>query len=458
MAAPRSIPTVPGSLPLIGHMAALLRDPLGFLRTLPAHGDLVRLRLGPVDAVLVCDPDLILQVLRDDRTFDKGGPVFARLGEAVGDGLATCPHSRHRRQRRLVQPAFHPGRLPGYAEVMTGRIDAVTGSWRDGQILDVLPEMMTISVETTTAMIYSDALPGPVRRATLEDIGTVLAGAFRRMLTPPPLDRLPTPANRRYHRAIADLRATLGGVVDDRRGDDADRGDLLSALLASRDPGGGRGLTDEEIVDQAMTFLIAGTETTAAVLAWTMHLMAGHPDIEDRLHAEVDDVLGDRPATHAVLPELGMTGQIISETLRLLPPAWLFTRTATADTRLGLAGIPKGTTMLCSPYVIHHRADLYPHPERFDPDRWSPERRTALPRGGFLPFGAGARKCIGDRFGLTEATLALATIAARWRLEPLPGQDDARVALAATLRPRELRMRAAARTARPESRPPGRRA
>jgi len=451
MKALSSIPAAPQMLPLLGHLVPLARDPLGFLESLPASGDLVRVRLGPAQAVVICNPDLTREVLRHDRTFDKGGPLYHRIREVLGDGVGTCPHREHRRQRRLLQPAFHPARLPDYAQVMTAQISAVTGSWRDGQSVDVLAEMMTITSTTLAATMFADALPPPVLRQALDDLTTLLAGIYRRMLIPPPLDRLPTPGNRRYHQARTRLRQTLTELITRRRASNTDRNDLLSALLSARDSdreGGSQGLSDTEIADQAVTFFAAGAESTATAVAWALHLLTQHPGIYDRLHTEADTVLAGHPATHADLPRLDLTHRVITETLRLWPPAWMFTRTVTADTRLGEHHLPAGTTIVYSPYLLHRHPGLYERPDRFDPDRWLPDRAQSIHRDAFIPFGGGARKCIGDTFALTEATLALATITTRWHLHPLPDQQ-VRPAPVATLRPKNLRLRARSRTPGP---------
>jgi pentalenene oxygenase len=440
------IPTAQRAVPLLGHILRLARDPLVFLKSLPQQGDLVRVRLGPFTAVVVCDPDLTWQVLLDDRVFDKGGLFFDRVAEVGGDGLLTSPRSRHRRQRRLMQPAFHQYRLPSYAQIMTEQIAAVTNSWRDGQSLDVLEEMSTITTRILAATMFSNALSPETVRQVCEDFSTAVTGLYRRMLTPPPLDRLPTPGRRRYYQARARLLNTVQGVIADRRVSGADHGDLLSALLAARDPDSdGDGLTDSELVDQVVTVFGAGVETNASALAWALHLLAQHRDVNDRLQAEVDTVLAGRAAVYADLPKLELTRRIITETLRVWPPAWILTRVTTVDTHLGDHLVPAGTNVVYSAYLIHHRPDVYTDADRFDPDRWLPERAKAIPRDAFIPFGFGARKCIGDAFGLTEATLALATIVTRYDLEPVPGQH-VRPAPGGTLRPHGLRMRVTART------------
>lgn len=437
-----SIPTAPGALPIIGHTPSLLRDPLKFLTSLPAYGDLVRIGVGPVPVVMVCDPSLTEHVLRHDRVFDKGGRFFERGREVIGNGLITCPYSAHRRQRRLLQPAFGRDRMPGYAEVMTRQITALTDSWRDGQTLDINAETKTLTSTVTTIALFGVTLPDSIVRQAIDDFTTVIGGTWRRILMPALLDRLPAPGNRALSRARTRLRYTLEMIITDRRRDTTDHDDLLSALLAARDTDG-CGLADAEVADQIITFFVAGTETTAAALAWALYLLDRHPDIADRLRAEVDTVLAGRPARHADLLHLELTGRIITETLRLYPPGWFLTRIVGEDTELGGHTLRAGTTIAYSPYLIHHRPDLYSDPERFDPDRWHPDRAQPS-RAAVIPFGAGAHKCIGDVFAVTEATLALATITSRWQLHTLPGHDI-RIARSAILNPCGLRMRATTR-------------
>jgi len=445
MNAPCEIPMAPRALPVLGNIG-LLRDPGAFLTGLPALGQLVRIRLGPATAIAVCDPEMTRQVMVDDRTFDKGGPFFDRAREIISNGLPTCMHDEHRRQRRLVQPAFHHTRLPGYGRMIAAQIAATTQAWRDGEVVDVLADTQGFAARTLAVTMFSDELsPSEVRQIT-QDVTNIAKGTFWRMLIPP-LRRLPTPGNVRFYRTLARLRAVTSRLVAERRASGADSGDLLSALLAARDPeDASQGLSDDEIYDQVGTFLLAGIDTTGNLVAWALHLLAAHPDIEDRLHAELDTVLGGGDvATYDDLPRLELTGRIITETLRLYSPSWLLTRTVTRATRLANHAIPVGTTVVVSPYFLHYRADLFDRPDEFDPDRWLPARAAAVPRDAYIPFGAGARQCIGNQFGLVEGVLALATIAARWRLRPLPGQR-VRPSLAGSVRPRSLRMRAVART------------
>ncbi|MFH8383345.1 cytochrome P450 [Kitasatospora sp. NPDC018058] len=411
--------TAPGALPLLGHAPAFVRRPFDFVAGLAAHGDLVKVRLGPLDAYVVCHPDLVRRLLTEDRTYDKGGIIIDKVREAFGNGLATCPAADHRRQRRMLQPAFHRDRLPGYAAMMAEEIAGTTARWRDGDVIDVPAAMYRLTTAVTARCLFA----AHERAGSLpvhECMNVVTRGVARRMMMPlPGADRIPTPGNRRFQRAQRGLKEITRRLIADYRAAGTDHQDLLSTLLSTRDEHG-RGLSDGEIHDQVVTFLLAGMETTAATLSWTWTLLAANPAARDRLNAELDTVLDGRPARHEDLPALPLTSRIISETLRLYPPAWILSRTVAADTELGGHPLPAGTTVLYSPYLLHRRADLFPCPDRFDPDRWLTTARPAP--GTYTPFGLGARRCIGDTFGTTEAALALATIAGRWTVTPTPRQ------------------------------------
>ncbi|WP_238815895.1 cytochrome P450 [Nocardia brasiliensis] len=438
-----TIPAVPVGLPLIGHLTELRR--LGpFLASLPAHGSLVRLRFGVSSVVVVCDPALTEQLLRDDRTFDKGGPLYEQGRALLGGGLALCPYEQHRRLRRLVQPAFHRQRIPGYMAAKTDIVASVIGGWHDGQTIDVAAEMRTIIAKGFLAAVFPAGMHSATKDRILADLDTVLGGLLRRMILPPWLDRLALPWHRRDARATARLHEVIYAAIDARRGSTTDHADLLTALLNARDPASNKPqLSDRQIVETILGLLLGGMDTTAAALSWTWFTLAEHPDIRRRVHAEIDGVLQGRHATYADLPRLELTARVVTEVLRIWPPSWLVTRVATMDTQLGEYSIPAGTNLVYSPYIIHHRADQYADPDLFDPDRWLPGH--AIPRYAFLPFGAGGRKCIGETLATPDTILTLATIATRWRLERI---SDCRVRpkVGAFSGPRRLKMRVVART------------
>lgn len=412
----------PGALPLLGHALHMGRNPLRFLSSLPQRADLVELRIGRNRAFLPCHPELVQQVLLNTRVFDTGGPVKEKARPILGNGLITSDWADHRRQRRLVQPAFHPARIATYAQVMHEEVQAQVGRWRAGQVVDVSEVTQALTARITArALFATDIAPNAV--AVIQHcLPVIVRGAYRNAVDPTGLlAKLPTAANREFTRALDDMHRLIDGIVAAYRTSDDDRGDLLSALLAAEDPQSGGKLSDQEIHDQVMTLLLAGIETTASALTWALHLLAQNPEAESRLHAEVDEVLGSRSPAYADLPALGYTQRVFTETLRLFPPAWLYSRTTTAAIELAGRELQPGDDIMISPYVLHRMPSLFARPEHFDPDRWLPGRAKDVARGAYLPFGAGSRKCIGDVFGVTEATLALAAIASRWRLRPLPG-------------------------------------
>ncbi|MFE4449271.1 cytochrome P450 [Streptomyces sp. NPDC056796] len=441
-----SVPLAPQGLPLLGHALPLLRDPLAFIMSLSEYRTMVRVRLGPTSAVMVCDPALTRQVFLNDRVYDKGGPIYDRIREVIGDGLSTCSYTLHRRQRRLCQPSFHPTRLPGYGAVFAKAAGLKADSWKDGDVLDITQEMMTLTTRATMQTMFSGALPEETMRRALADTAVIVSAFFRRMMTPALLRQVPTPQKRRYDQARTRLADTIAQIIAERRADPTDHADLLSALVGAVDEeseDGRKQLSDAELADEALTFFLGGMETTAITLAWALHLLATNPDVQHRLQAETDEVLNGEELDPAHLPSLGLAGRVVTETLRLYPPAWMMTRTLREDAELGGVQLKGGSTLVLSPYLLHRRPDLYTEPDRFDPDRWldaQPDRAT------YIPFGAGPRKCIGDQFALTEAILALTAIVARWQLSPV-GEQPFRPKVETSLSSRGLNLRLSERRA-----------
>ncbi|MFF5563137.1 cytochrome P450 [Streptomyces sp. NPDC012623] len=435
-----SVPLAPRALPLLGHALPLLRDPLAFIMSLSGYRELVRVRLGPSSAVMVCDPDLTRQVFLNDRVFDKGGPIYDRIREVIGDGLSTCSYPLHRRQRRLCQPSFHPTRMPGYGAVFARAAELKAASWRDGDVLDITQEMMTLTTRATMQTMFSGALPAETMRRSLADTAVIVSAFFRRMMTPGVLRQLPTPQKRRYDRARNRLSATIAEIIAERRADPTDHADLLSTLVAAVDEeseAGRQQLSDAELADEALTFFLGGMETTAITLAWALHLLATNPDVQHRLQVETDNVLAGEKLDPAHLPSLGLASRVVTETLRLYPPAWMMTRRLRQDAELGGVRLKSGSTIVLSPYLLHRRPDLYNEPDRFDPDRWLDGQPD---RAAYIPFGAGARKCIGDQFALIEAILALTAVVTRWELTPV-GDEPFRPKVETSLSSRGLNLR-----------------
>ncbi|WP_171076246.1 cytochrome P450 [Streptomyces sp. YIM 121038] len=445
--------TAPGVLPLLGHAPYFVYDALGFLESLPTHGDLVRIKLGPIRAYVPCHPALLREILNNDQVFDKGGPFYDRVREIAGNGLASCPHADHRGMRRMLQPAFSRRRTAEYGTFMEQEISALTKSWEEGSVIDALPTFYGIAVRTVARSLFATNIGDNTVEDIRQSYEIAFGNVFARMLMPKVLARFPLPVNRRFQQANAQLTMTVNAIMAQYKRSPVEHQDILSTLLAARTEDGAA-LTGDQIRDQVVTLIAGGSETTAATLSWACYLLTQHPAAEKRLHRETDSVLADRPARWEDLAQLPYTTRIITETLRLYPPGWFLTRTTTRPVTLAGTTLPTGTTVVFSPYVLHRNAAVFDNPRTFDPDRWLPERAATLPRGAFATFGHGARKCIGDNYAMAEAILMLATLAGRWRWEIAPGADPRPQRLTTFLRPRRTLLKLHARTVTTEENTP----
>jgi pentalenene oxygenase len=330
---------------------------------------------------------------------------------------------------------------------MTEQIHAAVASWREGQVLDVIAEMGALAGRVLVATMFSSSIPERTLLEITADSNELIRGIMVDATTPALLRGLPTPGNRRYRRAVARLRQTMLALVAERRAEGAAgtrRGDVLSALLARTEDEEDR-LTEAELVDQLVFLMVAGTESTAQTVAWALLELSRRPEVEAALHAEADEVLAGRPATFDDIARLELTGRIITEVLRFYSPSWIFTRQTSIETELGGHRIPAGTDVIYSPYLIDRTPLAHEQPRSFDPDRWRPDRAARMPREGYIPFGTGARKCIGDQYSMVEATLVLATIAARWRLAAVPGNRIRPSGRSIAVAPHGLKLRVTAR-------------
>ncbi|MGW5721029.1 cytochrome P450 [Amycolatopsis sp. NPDC003865] len=430
---------VPGRWPVLGHTVPLLRDPLKLFTSLPAHGDVVELRLGPLPVHVVTTPELAWRVLATDaEKFDKG-LVFDKMRPLFGDGLATSNGELNRRQRRLVMPAFGRTRIAGYADTtITKLADELASSWRPGEVVQFDKRMQDLVLTIAGQTLFSTALGDEALSEIRRSIPIMLKYVLIRAFSPKFVEKLPIPANRQFDAAAARLREVIGETVITARKEGADHGDLLSMLLLARDEDTGEGMSDRQVHDEVITILTTGAETTAVALAWFFHELGQHPEVERRFHAEVDEVLGGRPARFEDLPDLVYTHQIVNEIVRRTPPLILMRR-AREDVELGGVTIPAGGEVAVSQHTLHRDPRWFPDPDRFDPDRWTPGETAELPKGAYIPFGAGARLCPGHVFAPTEIGIVAATIGARWRLVPVPGKK-VRAQLKATMQPNRLPM------------------
>lgn len=414
------------------------RDPLAFfLGIAREHGDVARFRVAGQWVYMLNDPELIKEALvGQNKHFVKGG-ALKRSKFLMGEGLLTSEGDHHLRQRRLVQPAFHRARIGAYADVMAAYAQRVGDRWADGQELDLAHEMMHLTLAIAGKTLFDADVEGEATE--IEDIVNALLAIFG-VVTLPGSEiwrRIPTTRNRRAQRAIERLDAIVHRMIADRRAAGAsDRGDLLSMLIMSQDTeGDGGGMTDKQVRDEAVTLLLAGHETTANALNWLFWQVARHPEVESKLHAELDAVLGGRLPTMADLKSLPYTEKVITESLRLYPPGWAIARLAAQPVTIGRVKVPQGALVFMSPYVMHRNPRFYPDAERFDPDRWTPEFKSGLPKFAYFPFSGGARGCIGEPFAWMEAMIIVATLAQRWRIRPVEGHPVVPEPLV-TLRPK----------------------
>jgi len=413
------------------------RDPLAFFSNLAReYGDLAYLRMGGEHLFVASNPADIKDVLvTHNQNFHKSRGL-ERVKILLGEGLLTSEDAFHLRQRRLMQPAFHRDRIAAYAATMVAYADRVRNGWTEAVTFDMARDMSRLTLLIVGKTLFDTDVESQAR-----DVGVAMSGlmdSFWTMMLPfgDRLERLPIPYLRRGRRARERLDAIVYGIIRERRANLGDRGDLLSMLLmAQDDEDKGRGMTDKQVRDEAMTIFLAGHETTANALTWTWYLLSQTAEVERRLHEEIDRVLGGRLPTVADVERLPYVMRVVTESMRLYPPAWLVGRRAVNEYRIGDYYVPPRSIIVMSQWIVHRDRRHYPDPERFDPDRWTPEFRAALPRFAYFPFGGGPRQCIGESFAWMELVLLVATIAQRWRFELAPDHPVVPYA-AVTLRPR----------------------
>lgn len=427
----------PGENRPLSTIFALRRDPLGWLERISAqYGDLARLRVGPYRLVVVNHPDLVHEVLvAKDASFVKGR-ALDQARDVFGQGLLTSEGEFHKRQRRLIQPAFHRRRIEAYADSMASDAAAAAERWRDGETFDAAREMMRLTLRIVVRSLFNVDVEDRSAREVGRALDALVA-AFS--LAPLPgarlLQRLPIPPFRRARQARETLDALVYRMIAERRRTEGGE-DLLSLLLAARDEEGGGGMDDRQVRDEVLTLFLAGHETTANALAWSWYLLASHPEAEARLHAEVDAVLGDRLPRAADLPSLPYTRKVLAESMRLYPPAWAVSRKAVEPVTIGGHPFPAGTGVLAAQWLMHRDPRWFEDPLSFQPERWTEDFEARLPKLAYFPFGGGPRICIGMGFAWMEGVLLLATLGRRWKMRLVPGrpiEPSARI----TLRPKD---------------------
>ncbi len=424
-AATSSRARAPGPRGTIGlrNIFGFVTDQLSFMRSLADRfGDVVQLTMLGTPWFIVSHPDDIEAVFVKHARVMKRDDYAAVLERALGLGLLTSEGALWKRQRKLMSQAFVPKRIQSYADAMVRVTDAGLRPWRHAEEINLHQEMSRITMEVVAEVLFGAGVTKndvTTVREAMEVINEFFANS------PEVVVKLaawvPTPRNRRMAHAVAQIDELIFRIIADRRSSGEQRDDLLGTLLAAQDDDGAK-MSDKQLRDEAVTLFLAGHETTALTLAHTMFLLSTHPEIERRLFAELETVLGGRLPTAADVKALPYMERVIKESMRLFPPAWTTGREAEEAVEIGGHTIPKGAQILISQWVVHRDPRWFPNPEGFDPDRWLAERAKELPRYAYFPFGGGPRVCIGNHFAMMEATLLLAIIVQRWQLELLPGE------------------------------------
>lgn len=433
----------PRGLPLIGSARELRRDLLGLhLRAMREHGDVVRFWAGPPGARLefytVYHPDAVQRVLASESgRYRKDNQFYEEVRRAFGDGVLSSQDERWHRQRRLTQPLFTKARVAAAVPSIVAETDRLAQRWHpaaggDGMV-DLHAEMTRLTMLVVGRAVFGadfeEVLP-VVNETFLPLAEHTLKRGFTPLRTP---RSWPTPANRR----AADAQRTLYRVVDEiiarRRAAPTGTDDLLTLLLDARDPQTGQALDDAEIRDQVLLFLLAGYETTATTLTMALHLLGRHPEVQARVRAEVDTVLSGRMPVAGDLAGLGYTTMVVQEVTRLYPAAYIIGRRTPGGDRIGEFSIPPRADVYVCPWATHRHPEFWTHPDRFDPERFVPERAATRHRYAWFPFGGGPRGCLGQHFSIAESLTAIALLIRAYRMDTPPG--DIPLATRITLRP-----------------------
>jgi cytochrome P450 len=433
----RAAPSGPRPFFMLSPLLRMRRNPIRYMEELHGkYGDLVRYRTAGRLIYMLFHPDMAQDMLVTHARHHHQGRVMQRSRSVLGNGLLTSEDGFHLRQRRLIQPAFHKQRVFGYGRAMVDFAERHQQRWTDGDVIDVHAEMMRL----TLAIVSKTLFDTDVERDA-QEIGQALntfMHLFKFAVLPfsEYLEKLPIPPVLRMKAAREQLDRIIYRFIEERRANREDHGDLLSLLLAAEDTGfSGEHMDNDQVRDECVTLMLAGHETTANALTWTLYLLAQHPDIAESLKTELDQVLAGRAPAPEDVPNLSYATMVFSESMRLYPPAWGIARTVTEPYDAFGCRFEKDTLVLTSQWIIHRDVRWYENPEEFDPERWTPSARAARPKFSYFPFGAGPRQCIGESFAWMEGVLLLASIARNWRFS-VTSQTKVELLPLITLRPK----------------------
>ncbi|MGW8357718.1 cytochrome P450 [Streptomyces wedmorensis] len=425
-----TVPRMPGGLPFLGHALQFQRRPLAFVQALRERGDVVEFRVGPQRAFAVNRPDLINDILvAQAKRFEKGR-MFDEAKVLVGEGIFTSEGDYHLSQRRLVQSVFHRNQLERYVPEIQRYAETTIGRWVESPRLPINRACFAHTLGAISSMLFGQAADERLLAGIQQEFPIILDGLLRRTAAPAQLmNTLPTPANRRFDKAVANMRRSIEHYI---AGYDPVRapGGLLSILTDEKN-----GLTGKQIYDEVATILLAGTESTADALSWACYMIASHDEVQSALQEEADQIMTSPQVSYGDLARLPVMQRVINEVLRLFPSTWVLTREPVEDVELGGYRIPARSMVIFSVRALHRDPLIYPDPDAFLPDRWlaleqgpSTERRQA-----FIPFGAGIRGCIGEQLARAELGVFLAVMCRNVTVRTIPGEPQPDVA--ATIMP-----------------------
>jgi cytochrome P450 len=404
------------------------QNPILLFEHLRRYGRAAHYRILNKDVVLLHEPADIAEVLVDKARFFGKDRTQKRMKILLGEGMITSDGETHDRARRIAAPAFHRRRIERYAGQIAELAGHVSEQWKPGAEFDIAAEMMRLALQVIARTLFDTEVTAEIHE--ISDQVNAIMDLYHYLITMPRAEMMldwPLKKMRRFRAAKRRLDTVVGRMVEQRCADPdlGSRGDLLSMLISAQDDqGGGKGLrlSSDELRDQVLTIFLAGYETVANALAWTWLLLARNPEAESRLHTELDAVLGGRLPTLEDMPRLEYTTTVLSESMRMYPPAWAMGREVLEDVSIGPYRLSKGTSVFFSQYLVQRDPRWFPEPERFIPERFTSEAKAGRPRFAYFPFGGGGRQCIGESFAWMEAVLSLATIAQRWRVLPIEEQ------------------------------------
>jgi cytochrome P450 len=420
------LPAGPALLPRVLNGQAFRQSTAHFmLDNARRYGDLVHYRALGRNVYQISHPALISRYFLEDSQYHHRNLVMQAARQVLGHGLLTSEEPLHMRQRRLAQPAFLRDRIAAYAEIIAAKTVGMTAEWQTGTVTDLHPQMLELALRIVGKCLFD--------LDTLDDVAAIATAVDAFMSFMPlsflpfskQIQQLPIPSMKRLRDGKTFLDTMIYRMIDERRKDPTDRGDLLSMLLHATDPedasAASNTMTDQQLHDECVTVILAGHETTANALSFALHLLAHHPEVQQRLHDEAAAVLGSRTPTSADYARLGYATQVFAETLRLYPPVWTTARTCAVEYEIAGYKIPLGASILAPQYAVHRDPRFWDKPEVFDPERFTPGAKAGRPRYAYFPFAGGSRQCIAEGLAWMEGTFVLAVVARDWKLTPPPG-------------------------------------